>query len=118
MRISVILIFLLFLFGCAAVRDAESLATQKARLDLQHVPLGKLNQQGAYARYGPASRVIRLPNGHIGWVYTANDKRFAERTYTLEFADDGLLYDIFYTSYSAQKVSARDVQGGSSEAQD
>jgi hypothetical protein len=109
---------LLLLSGCAAVHEAESRATQKARLDLQHAPLGKLNQQGAHARYGPASRVIRLPNGHIGWVYTANDKRFAERTYTLEFAHDGLLHDIFYTSYSAQKVRARDVQGQRSEVQD
>ena len=118
MRVSIALMLLLLLSGCTAVREAESRATQKARLDLQRAPLGKLDQQGAYARYGPASRVIRLPNGHIGWVYTANDKRFAERTYTLEFAEDGLLYDIFYTSYSAQTVSAREVQGRSSEPQD
>jgi hypothetical protein len=118
MRLSITLILLLLLTGCAAVREAETHATQQARLDLQRAPLGRLNQQGAYARYGQASRVIRLPNDHIGWVYTVNDQRFAERTYTLEFTDDGLLHDIFYTSYSAQKVSARDVQDLSSETRD
>ena len=118
MRVSLTLILLILLSGCTAVREAESRATQKARFDLQQAPLGQLNKQEAFARYGPPSRVVRLPNGHSGWVYDANDKRFAKRTYTLEFAGDGLLYDIFYTSYSARVVSAREVQGRSSEAQD
>ena len=91
--------------------DAESRSTQRARIDLQQAPVGKLNKQGAYARYGRASRVIQLPNGHTGWVYQVNDMRFAERTYTLDFAPDGVLHDIFYTSYSGETVRAREIQG-------
>jgi hypothetical protein len=103
-----------FLSGCAAVQEVESPTTRQARSALQYAPLGKLDKQGAYARYGQADRVIRLPNGHTGWVYEANDKRFAERTYTLDFAPDGVLYDIVYSSYSAERVSARKMQGLSS----
>jgi hypothetical protein len=110
------MVFLL-LTGCAGVPEIESRATQQARLYLQSVPLDKISQQQAYARYGAVNRVIRRPNGHIGWVYNVNDTRFAERTYTLEFGDDGLMYDIVYTSYAGQTISARDVQGRSPEAQ-
>ncbi len=117
MRLSATLMLLLLLSGCAELPEIESHATQQARLDLQTAPLDDLNQQEAYARYGPVSRVIRLPNGHIGWVYTANDKRLAERTFTLEFTDDGSLYDIVYTSFAGQTISARDVQGRTSEKQ-
>ena len=75
-----------------------------------------LDKQGAYARYGQVNRVVRLPDGHTGWVYEVNDKRFAERKYTLDFAPDGLLHDVVYTSYSAERVSARQVQRLSSSA--
>ena len=43
---------------------------------------------------------------------------FAERNYTLDFAPDGLLYDVVYSSYSAERVSARQMQGLSSSARD
>ena len=49
-------------------------------------------------------------------MYEVNDKRFAERKYTLDFAPDGLLYDVVYSSYSAERVSARQMQGLSSSA--
>jgi hypothetical protein len=111
---SAALLVVAFLSGCAAVQEVESPTTRQARSALQYAPLGKLDKQGAYARYGQADRVIRLPNGHTGWVYEANDKRFAERTYTLDFAPDGVLYDIVYSSYSAERVSARKMQGLSS----
>jgi hypothetical protein len=103
-----------FLSGCAAVHEVDSPATRQASFALQYAPLGKLDMQGAYARYGQADRVIRLPDGHTGWMYEVNDKRFAERKYTLDFAPDGLLYDVVYSSYSAERVSARQMQGLSS----
>jgi hypothetical protein len=107
-----------FLFGCAAVHEVESPTTRQARFGLQYAPLGKLDKQGAYARYGQANRVIRLPDGHTGWVYEVNDKRFAERTYTLDFAPHGLLYDVVYSSYSGERISARQIQEPSSSARD
>lgn len=110
-RMSAALLVVAFLSGCAAVQEVESPTTRQARSALQHAPLGKLDKQGAYARYGQADRVIRLPDGHTGWVYEANDKRFAERTYTLDFAPDGLLHEVVYSSYSGERVSARQVQG-------
>jgi hypothetical protein len=113
---SAALLAVTFLSGCAAVHEIESPTTRQARIALQYSPLGKLDKQGAYARYGQANRVIRLPDGHTGWVYEANDKRFAERTYTLDFAPDGLLSDIVYSSYSGEQISARQVQGLSSSA--
>ena len=105
-----------FLSGCAAVHQVESPTTRQARSALQYAPLNTLDKQGAYARYGHADRVIRLPDGHTGWVYEVNDNRFAERRYTLDFAPDGLLYDVVYSSYSAERVSARQMQGLSSSA--
>jgi hypothetical protein len=115
---SAALLAVAFLSGCAAVEEVESPATRQARIALQYSPLGKLDKQGAYARYGQANRVIRLPDGHTGWVFEVNDKRFAERTYTLDFAPDGLLYDVVYRSYSAERISARDMQGLSSSVRD
>ena len=112
------LLFVAYVSGCAAVHQVESPTTQQARFALQHAPLGKLDKQGAYARYGGADRVIRLPGGHTGWGYEVNDKRFAERTYTLDFAPNGLLYDVVYSAYSAERVSARQIQGLSSSARD
>ena len=112
------LLFVAFLSGCTGVHQVESPTTRQARFALQYAPLGKIDKQEAYARYGHASYVVRLPDGHTGWVYEVNDKRFAERKYTLDFAPDGLLYDVVYSGYSAQRVSARQMQGLSSSARD
>ncbi len=111
MRIAATLLLFVLCSGCAAVREAESRGMQRARLALQQASVGKLDKQGAYARYGRASRVIQLPSGHTGWVYQVNDTRFAERTYTLDFAPDGVLHDVFYTNPSGERISAREVQG-------
>jgi len=117
-RMSAALLFVALLSGCAAVHQVESPTTRHGRFALRDAPLGKLDKPGAYARYGQANRVIRLPDGHTGWVYEANDKRFTERRYTLDFAPDGLLYDIVYSGYSAEPVSARQMQELSSSARD
>ena len=63
------LLLVSFLSGYAFVHQVESTTTQQASFTLQYGSLGKPDEQGAYARYGQANRVIRLPDAHMGWVY-------------------------------------------------
>lgn len=116
MRLGAALLVATLIASCTTIREAESRTTAKAQLTLQKAPLGELTKQQAFSRYGAADRVVRLPNGHTGWVYEVNDWRQAERTFTLEFSEQGVLHDIVYRGYGPDTQSARQLQQGKADA--
>lgn len=62
---------------------------------LREYPLGVITRQAAFSHHGQATRSVKMPNGHEGWVYQFGEETWL-RTYTLEIDTQDRVVDVLY----------------------